>query len=426
MLRKLFFMSSSVFIRLLTGLVLFVFLARLLGVSQFGLFMYWFTITSLIGIVVDYGFSQQILRDIGQNPDRVKEIINKIIAAKLVLSAIVIIGTLVTTPFINAPFENVLLMWALLISVLLNSFAETFNAAFRGIGHFHEETYVVSQSNIVQFFIVLLLAWLGHDLVIIGIGYVLARLFFLYQSQRAYCLLTHDTVRPTFISVQNTLKNGFTFAAEAGVTNFQSQVDTLVVGFLLGPAAVGLYQAGLRLMQGANTFAQVLNNVYVPSMAGKFDQRPELVRLTSSLYTKMTLIGIVGALAFIFGGDWFVHHIYGKNYVDLTPLMPNFGILLMLRYMAGIHGVSLSASGLQSVRVYSVVLALIIMLISAFLLIPEYGLQGMLLASIISISALQIAYSLSLLFNRIPLGINIKNGVMLFIVIIGTAAAIRI
>ena len=173
-------------------------------------------------------------------------------------------------------------------------------------------------------------------------------------------------------------------------------------------------------MQGANTFAQVLSNVYLPPMASKTNDAPALKHLANRLFIQMLLLGAGSLLVFGFGATLITHTLYGNKFQDLSKLMPLFGLLLLFRYIAASHGVTLSAVGLQSTRVAAITAALIALFTSAYFLLPRYQLPGMLYASIIAIACLYVVYALNLVSRGFPLGINKLNGAA-FAAVLGVA-----
>jgi O-antigen/teichoic acid export membrane protein len=170
-------------------------------------------------------------------------------------------------------------------------------------------------------------------------------------------------------------------------------------------------------MQGANTFAQVLSNVYVPVMAGKALDKPHLKMLSNRLFLQMLLLGTVSMLVFAWGAKPITHILYGTHYEELVALMPWFGVLLLLRYVAASHGVTLSAVGLQSTRVLAISVALVTLFTATYFLIPQFELIGMLFASVIALSCLAIVYAGTLRLRGFPLGISTFNAVALTMVI---------
>ena len=64
MIYKLSVVAASTLSRLLGTLLLFALVARAVGPADFGVFAYWYAIGILAAAVSDYGFGQQVLRDL--------------------------------------------------------------------------------------------------------------------------------------------------------------------------------------------------------------------------------------------------------------------------------------------------------------------------------------------------------------------------
>lgn len=417
-------MATSTFMRLLTGVVLYMVLARFWGVETFGFFVYISTITVLLTLIVDYGYAQQLLRDIGQEPQHVRKIVSEAFTTKIVLSFFLIGLTVLCVPFLPAKNSSSLLFIILLIANIFNSFADFFNVSFRGLGRFHRETRIVTSTNLIHFVIVVLLAYLGYGPIIVACGFLFSRGFYLLISYRTFRLDVGMFEELSFAiqDIFKSLKCGFYYCADSALTNFYAQVDTLIVNSFFGPAGVGIYQAGLRLMLGANTFTQVLSNVYLPVLSHSFNDKQKIRRVLGNMYLQMLLIGAACCTIFIIGAKWITALVYGAKYAMLTPLFPYFGLLLFFRYVAAAHGVTLTAAGLQGTRVYSILIAIIVLVFSSYMLIPVYGLKGMLAASIFAIITLHLFYVTKLFNHKIPLGLNRVNTLITSVILVFIAA----
>lgn len=407
-------MALSTALRLLTGVVIFIVMARAWGPDKFGSFMYLFTVTSLLGLVVDYGFGQQLMRDIGYDKNKTRNLVAGVFSAKLMLTGLVTIGCVIFsfTPWGFSASPAV--FFVLLATCCCASFAETYSCVFRGLGEYQEETVIAAWVNFLHFGGVLYLLFHGYEILAVALVFLASRLLFLGMSYRTYQRIAPKAVNGSVGGVTlgfRNLRNGMAFAAEAGFTNFQSQADTLIVHHVLGPAALGVYQAGLRLMQGANTFAQVLSNVYLPAMAAKISDASALRVLASRLFLQMLLLGTGFLVVFGFGATLITHALYGEKFQQLNTLLPLFGALLLVRYIAASHGVTLSAVGLQSTRVAAITISLVALFVTAYFSIPRFELAGMLYASIVAIIFLYMVYALNLVKKRFPLGVTTVNAV---------------
>jgi O-antigen/teichoic acid export membrane protein len=413
-------MGLSTVLRLLTGTVVFIILARAWGPERFGVFMYAFTLTSLASLVADYGFSAQLMREVARAPAQLGHAFASVMSAKLMILALVLAAAVLASVWRGASAGETAILWVLLVGGLIGSFAESYIAVFRGLNRYHEETVIMVWVNLLHVGAICLLLWLGSGVLGVAWGILGSRVLFLAMSWR-----TFRRMQPQLPGFQvgsaaegwHYIKVGFPFAAESGFTNFQSQADTLIVNYFLGPVAVGVYQAGLRLMQGANSFAQVLSNVYMTAMAGKLDDAGAMKLFGNRLFYQMLLIGALCFLVFTIGAEPITRLLYGAKYAALVELMPWFGLVLLARYVAASHGVILSAIGMQSFRVAAIGGALAVLFAATAVLVPSMKLKGMLLSSLTAVIVLELLYVLSLSLRDMPRGLSRRNVMLLMSIV---------
>lgn len=137
MLKSIGWMSLSTVLRMGSGFVLFVIVARQLGVESFGTLSYWMAVAGLATLPVNYGFGLYALREIGRNPAISSALIADTLVAKLALAALMAMVFALSLPWLAE--RQTIVAWALLAMFFLESFAEHFNAGLRASGAFHVE-----------------------------------------------------------------------------------------------------------------------------------------------------------------------------------------------------------------------------------------------------------------------------------------------
>lgn len=408
MFKNTMFMGLTTAAKMLSGIVVFVLMARLLGPHDFGLIVYSFTFATLVVLIVDYGFPQQILREIGSIPGNANEIVGSVFGTKIILSFVVLLIAALYLFFFTFKPEFVFVFGFLLLSCLIASFCEFLNTALRAVGHYKKETNIATIGSIVHFFLLLTVLYITHNVVIVSFAFVVSRFIFLIVSWRAY-KSSIGTIKYNFEreKILKTLKDGFPYAADAGFTNFFQQIDTLIVKHFLGFSGVGLYQAATKWLQGGMQFAPVLANVYLPTLANNLNQRDSSFKYVKMLNIKMLTIGSVGWFFFTFFGATLSELVYGEKFQEITSIWPFVGFLMWVRYVAASSGVILTAYGKQSVRVYTQIISLIVFFCIVPSLISMYKLEGMLIAMSFTFITIFFIYLSNLVRFRIPTGFNL-------------------
>jgi len=354
MKKNFLYTAVSIGSRLLTGLVVFVLLARIWGPADFGLFAFVFSTCALLTLVVDFGFSGYLLREVGANPAHVAPLIQNafwvkirliVVLVTLATAVILIMGSAVTPPWLLMP---------LLLAAVALSFADFFIAPLRALGRYDLETLVVTSSNLFQFLIACGVAWRVGTPIAVAWAFAVSRVCYLVAA--AYTL--HQVIPALSLRQGSTEKVTATFGkvwpygVDGILTTSWNQMDVIAVRAIYGVQAVGLYSAGQKIVQGISALAPVVGNVMIPKLsrlAKTQDTNFHSVALRTAI--AMVMIGVGFAAPLIAVPEFFSHLLFGEKFADLADLLPYFGILIALKYVAAGSGVVVTAAGLQARRV---------------------------------------------------------------------------
>ena len=386
MIKNTFLMFSSTALRLITGVLLLLLMARIWGAETFGVFMYPFTLAGLIAILINYGFNLQIVRDVGKNPQNAHKITCLGLTVKIILTSLVVVLAMGIIPFLEVlnGYRGILAL--LICANILNSFGMLFNLSLRGMGLFNEEVAITFWFNIVTLVVIGGLVFLGYGPTAIAFGFVLTKGFFAGLSWLVYrrIMKSPQFILPQLKELRHSLRTGFPFAIHVALGTLYFQVDTIIIQYFMGAEAVGIYQAGLRIMLAGLILTDVISNVYMVRMANESYDRSQLVILSTRMTRHCLVFGVIGFVCLYGFADLVVGLVYGGNYSALIPLFPLFAVVLFLRYLGASYGIILTVADRQLVRTVAVSLSCVVSVSLNFLLIPHFQLLGALYASILT------------------------------------------
>lgn len=387
MFRNAVFMGLTTGVRLLTGVLLFILIARAYGPSEFGLFMFWMTLTTILALLVDYGFILQVLREVGHSPTRANHIMGEVLVTKLCLTVVLIIFAVIASMVMdNLSLLDKAMFLLLLLAAILFSFGDFICAPFRAKDAFQEETKVIVVANVLHFLLVVGLIAYGADIIVIAIAFVVARLIYVLFALRVYKQVIGNFEFPQNLrlTIGSRLKTGFSYAIDLGLLNVYMQIDTVLIKYYLGSYAVGIYQSGAKLVQGYFALAQVLNNLYIPKIANQSGKSNDIASVFNRLLFQSIFIGTLGYFFFSVLLIEVMPRVLGSNYSELNYLYPYFGLMVFVKYLAGAFGIVLAGIGFQKVRVNASIISLIVLLLLSAALIPRYEIRGILIAIVIA------------------------------------------
>jgi O-antigen/teichoic acid export membrane protein len=354
MKRNFLYTGVSVGSRLLVGLLLFLLLARLWGPAQFGLFSFVFSVCALAVLVVDFGFAVYLLREVAAQPAAAPRLIAEAFRAKLVLAALVVVLLALATWIAGPQALPPPLVVPLFLTALVMSFADFFVAPLRALGRFDLEAGLVTLANALQFVLAGSVAWLGGSAVLVACAMVVSRCVYLALSWRATHRLLPDLrlATPVVTGPMHTLRRAWPYGVDGMLITVWNQLDVVAVRILFGTQAVGLYSAGQKIVLGVGALAPVVGNVMIPRLSRQATTRdPAFWRTALKTGALMASIGAVFGIPLMLFPEQLSHLMFGASYQGLAALLPLFGGVLLLRYVAASAGVVITAAGFQSRRV---------------------------------------------------------------------------
>lgn len=389
---RLLWMGSGTALRLGAGMATFVVMARLLGPQHFGVVMLWLSVATLIALLGNYGFTPYLLRELGARPQATAGLLSQVLTAKLVLVLALLLPALLAMPWLS-PAQRWLLL-AMLLAQLADGLAEVFNVGLRATGRFALEARLTGGVALAQLLLVAVGVWLWPTPACAAGAYLATRLGALLASG---VLLRRQVagVWPASLAQGLTaLRAARAYAADTVLQSLLGQVDSLVLNHYVGPAAVGVYQAGLRLFNGGAQAAPILANVLLPQASAAFAHTEggrfggEAARLQWSFMAVGAGFGLVLALA----AQPLTALLFGPQFSALAAVLPWLGLLFHVRFFAASWGVVLTAAGAQRFRAQANVAmwALTAALVPA--LVPTWGPTGWVMALVAGHVLLAVAY----------------------------------
>jgi O-antigen/teichoic acid export membrane protein len=375
--RNLALMGTSTAMRLGFGMLTFVVMARVLGPAQFGVLMLWLSVATLLALVANYGLTPYLLREIGAAPESAPQVMAEVLSAKLLLTGGILLLAVAVLPLLDAGSRAVFLL--LLGAQLADALTEFLNVGFRATNRFGYETRIASFAVLLQFGIVALLLWWQPTPLMAATAFLVSRLAVLlvtWLAQRRY----FAALRPgTPAQAWARLRATRSYAVDFGLQSLLGQVDSIVLNHFVGTAAVGVYQAGMRLFNGGAQAAGVLANVFLPRAAAAAEANDGghgLRRESSRVQWAFVGFGLVFGLALCSLAEPLVRLLFGAEYLGLIDVLPWFGLLFFVRFFASSWGVLLTSAGAQRFRAAMNAVHWTVIGALSVVLVPRLGLVG--------------------------------------------------
>jgi len=348
----------------------------MLGTEGFGIFTYALTVSTILVLIVDYGFNIKFLKDLGPRNQDVRPHLSNILAAKALLAAVVAVVALALSfwPSLTALEYRVVMLLA--GGQVLSSFATASLLPYKCVDRFDVEAKYVCVDSLATFVLCIGAAAVWRRVDVVALAYVVSKVVFLLLAG-ARCVGDYGWGGAGWRTVWTELVTGFPYATHVFVGSVYLSVDTLLLKEFVSVAEVGIYQAGMRLVVSSSMLLTVINSVLTPRLAQL--RASHDVRLYAEGRQWLLVAGAVGGAL----GAWLVlfpaltvRLLYGPEYLKIAPLLWIFGVVIFLRSVGAVYGVLLTIAERQGLRTIGVVATLGCIVGADLWLIPRHKLEG--------------------------------------------------
>jgi O-antigen/teichoic acid export membrane protein len=206
-----------------------------------------------------------------------------------------------------------------------------------------------------------------------------------YLYQRFVASQCTFWVWATFRGIREALTPSFTMGASRGLALLSFNCDTLLIGFLLNAAAVGLYNAAYRPLTAVLIISAIYGLGLFPVLSRAFSKNQHQFR---ELVLRSLRLTAICAIPVGVGGNFLAGPIigllFGPDYSDAAAVLQILSWSAMLVVLRCTLRQSLAASGHQRLDLGCASAATVVNVGLNFLLIPRYGIAGAALATLVS------------------------------------------
>jgi len=394
----------SLFATLLSSVVL----ARVLGDSGYGLYVFALSVTALLALPVQVGLPTLVVREtagaetkrdwVAMHSIRVWAIrVNFLFGAVVIVS---IVGfTLFAGEWLSA--DTVRVFWVAAALILPLALTSTFGATLRGLRWVMSGLYpndVLRPLLISALVAASLFFWSDGAspeiaLVLNFISTVLVLLLLLVLVRRA---LPHES-RPEHVRefmTRHWMRALFPLALISGMQMVNRTTDLVMIGVFLEPADVGHYKIAVSsaslLAIGLSTIGLVAMP-YIRRLFIENDYR-RLQLLASICSTVSVLLALPILLVFLFWGGDLLRFVYGEDFIAAwSPMLILSGAQLGNAFF-GVLGPLLLMAGHERIAPWLMGISTIVNVALNAVLIPIYGISGAAVATGFSILTWNLLY----------------------------------
>lgn len=373
-------------IRVLGGVFIGVWMARYLGPHDFGLLNYALAYTLFFSVFVHLGLNQIVVRELVRKPKITPYILGTAFGLKLLGACVAVVFVLGSFLLLEMSLEKKTLIFIIVLGFIFQSVDV--------IGYFYEAIIQSKRIVIARNIAFLLSSALkvffilnSYDVVYFAIAnvveLVLSGIFilFIFQSNK-FCIRRW---RYSHKIAKKLLLYSWPLALSTLLISIYMKIDQVMIDVFLNIEQVGVYSVAVRLSEFWVFIPTILVSVLLPYFV---DLRKENKKLyhqrLMQLYSLMFWMGVaVGIIAAIFG-EVLIRLLFGEVYIGAYEALL-FNIWSGIAISQGLaRGIWLISENLQKYRLYNNLMGVFLNILMNFLLIPQFGITGAAVATLVS------------------------------------------
>ncbi len=381
------------------GLVflLTVYLARLLGATDYGLFMLSLTVVMILSVVVRMGLDNVLVRHISTAIERsdlplVRGYFQTAIRLVLIVGLVAtILGILVSPMVADTVFNKPelaqplnVMMWLLLPFSITFLIAE----ALKGLKQVADST--IAQAMLIPAFSLVVLvvggwwfAWSLLDAIAVYVTSVFVAALYAWQRWRSR-IPRGEVVR---LRPSGLLRRGFPLLLATSGGLVMSWADILVLGVYESADTVGIYAVASKTALLTSLILVAVNSIAAPKFAAFYASNSlnAMAKLARQATLLMTGLVLFPTAVLLLWPEW-VLKLFGTEYATGATALMILAMGQLINVACGSVGYLLMMSGHEKIVRNIMLTTAVINVVLNVLLVQQYGIEGVAVATAVSIA----------------------------------------
>lgn len=299
------------------GFVWIVLLARYLGVSDFGIMNFAISFTSIMSIFIDLGINTYVTRDLSRSPELSQKYIGNAIPLKIFLSILSFIATLVILLIMDYNLLSIQVVLLFAIQTIFLSMGWLFNGVFQAFSKMKYQAIGIIINSSLILLGTLLLTYFNLGLIAVALSYMVGSiitLIYLYNNIKNRIIVPKIQIDLDFW--KKSIKQAIPFGITGIFTTIYFMIDTVMISFMAGNTAVGIYSSAYKIITVFTTIYTVYTYVVFPLMSKLYKDSEDLLKISYEKSIKyLIMIMLPFAIGITIYSQDIITLIYGKNYI---------------------------------------------------------------------------------------------------------------
>ena len=397
------YIGGSVIVQILgfTGLI---FLMQFLPVSEYGKYIYIIEFISIFAFFSDGGFTQHIIKESSQNPDKIQSIYSKAQSAQLLISAAMLL-LILSISYASNSVNDFYYLSVFGLSVVISACFAPMLAIFIASGRKDLIFYKDLSLSVLK--LIFMLAGIYYQAPLayfIFLGFIncfvllILLLYTRYKKEFTYLF----QLKLDLSGSMTFIKQGFLFTILMAANVIYSKIDIIMLEKMIGSVEVGYYSGATKFIYPFMFISGAFMTAVFPKLAKHSEEKDKFRNIQNTAVYYLGGIGVFLSILLYLGADIIFQLFFGDKYDNSIPIFKILVWFLAIVFIYGPISNSLVAKNRIKFLVYLNLFMIILNVVLNFILIPNYGARGAAMTTIVC----EIMILLSTILYSKKLGVN--------------------
>ena len=397
------YIGGSVIVQILgfTGLI---FLMQFLPVSEYGKYIYIIEFISIFAFFSDGGFTQHIIKESSQNPDKIQSIYSKAQSAQLLISAAMLL-LILSISYASNSVNDFYYLSVFGLSVVISACFAPMLAIFIASGRKDLIFYKDLSLSVLKLLFMLAGIYYQAPLAyFIFLGFIncfvllILLLYTRYKKEFTYLF----QLKLDLSGSMTFIKQGFLFTILMAANVIYSKIDIIMLEKMIGSVEVGYYSGATKFIYPFMFISGAFMTAVFPKLAKHSEEKDKFRNIQNTAVYYLGGIGVFLSILLYLGADIIFQLFFGDKYDNSIPIFKILVWFLAIVFIYGPISNSLVAKNRIKFLVYLNLFMIILNVVLNFILIPNYGARGAAMTTIVC----EIMILLSTILYSKKLGVN--------------------
>ena len=361
-------------------------IARYLGVADYGIVSFAISFNLLLGIIMDIGMSTYVTREIAKHKELVYKYTNNIFFVKLILAIILFFISGILLFLMGYSNLTILVTLVFTLEAIFISMTGYLNAVFQAFEDLkYQSIGTILNSGFLLLGILITISF-NWGVLAVAVSYAIAySIYFSFMLARYIKRFNFPKFELDLSFIKEVIINSVPFGLTNFFYNIYFSIDVVMLSYLAGDYATGLYKSAYNIINVFTTFFIVYQGVFFPVMSKFFQESRDLIKVSYELSVKYLLLLIMPiSIGVFFYARPIIDLIYSNQYSLASIPMQILIWTVAFLFVNGAASILLNAVDMERIVTKIYIVAAIFNIVLNLILIPQFSYNGAAIATVLS------------------------------------------